>query len=348
MSKYNKYLEKVWETKWLSNRGDLVKTLESRLSKHFNYSSNILLTCNGTIPLQIALKTLGKQGEVITTPFSYIASTSAIIWENCKPIFVDIHPEYLTIDESKIEAVITPKTTCILATHIFGNPCNVDKINKIAKKHNLKVIYDAAHCFNVKYNGESIFNFGDVSTCSFHATKIFHTCEGGAIFCKDKELFHKLFYSHNFGHDGPEGFHGLGINGKLSELHAAMGHAVLDEINIISKSRKEAVDFYNTQLNSKNYSTIRIRPKTSWNHSYYPIIFEKEQQLLTAFKTLKSNNIQPRRYFFPSLNTIDYVNGKEMPISESISKRVICLPLYANMDQKDLIQITSIINKLFT
>ena len=179
------------------------------------------------MPLQIALKILGNKGEIITTPFSYVATTAAIVWENCTPVFVDIHPEYLTIDETKIEAAITDKTTAILATHVFGNPCNVVVIEAIAKKHNLKVIYDAAHCFEVKYNGKSIFDYGDVSTCSFHATKLFHTGEGGAMFSKNLDLQHQLFYSHNFGHNGPLAFHGLGINGKMSELQAAMGLSLI-------------------------------------------------------------------------------------------------------------------------
>ena len=191
------------------------------------------------MPLQIALKVLAGNGEVITTPFSYVATTAAIVWENCTPVFVDIHPEYLTIDETKIEAAITEKTTAILATHVFGNPCNVEEIDRIAKKHGLKVIYDAAHCFGVKYKGESIFNFGDVSTCSFHATKIFHTGEGGAMFCKDPELYKKLFYSHNFGHKGETDFHGLGINAKMSELQAAMGLAVLPHLSGLIEARKK-------------------------------------------------------------------------------------------------------------
>ena len=179
-----------------------------------------------------------QNGEIITTPFSYVATTSSIVWENCTPVFVDIHPDYLTIDETKIEAAITDKTTCILATHVFGNPCHVEEIEKIAIKYNLKVIYDAAHAFGVTYNGTSIFDFGDVSTCSFHATKIFHTGEGGALFCQDEALNHQFFYSHNFGHNGPLEFYGLGINGKISELQAAMGLAVFPNMDVIISGRK--------------------------------------------------------------------------------------------------------------
>src|SRR5690606_15817315 len=202
---YNQWVKKAFDNQWLTNRGELLKLLEDRLKNHLQVDW-ITVTNNGTIPLQIALKLLGKQGEVITTPFSYVATTSAIIWENCTPVFVDIHPEYLTIDERKIEAAITDKTTAILATHVFGNPCHIEEINRIAQKYNLAVIYDAAHCFGVEYNGKSIFEYGDVSTCSFHATKLFHTAEGGAMFCNDEKLQHQLFYSHNFGYKGPLDF----------------------------------------------------------------------------------------------------------------------------------------------
>lgn len=241
LDEYQFQLERIWNNQWLTNRGELVIELENKLKEYLSVS-NITLMNNGTIPLQIALKILGKGGEIITTPFSYVATTAAIVWEQCTPVFVDIHPEYLTIDETKIEAAITDKTTCILATHVFGNPCYIEAIEVIAKKHHLNVIYDAAHAFGVTYNGNSIFDFGDVSTCSFHATKLFHTGEGGALFCKDANLRHKMFYSHNFGHNGPLDFYGLGINGKISELQAAMGLTVFPHMETILESRKTVVD----------------------------------------------------------------------------------------------------------
>jgi len=247
---YMYYVQRAYDNGWITNRGELVLELEAKLTKCLQLQENkILITNNGTIPLQIALKLLGGGGEVITTPFSYVATTASIVWENCTPVFVDIHPEYLTIDETKIEAAITEKTTCILATHVYGNPCNVTAIKAIANKYNLKIIYDAAHCFSVKYKGKSIFEYGDISTCSFHATKIFHTGEGGAIFANDKELQHQLFYSHNFGHNGPYDFYGLGINGKISELQAAMGLAVLPYINEIIQARRDVIGEYNEQIN---------------------------------------------------------------------------------------------------
>jgi len=340
---FQNQVKRIWDNQWLTNRGQLVLELEEKLKEYLSVS-NILVLNNGTIPIQIALKILGNVGEIITTPFSYVATTSAIVWENCTPVFVDIHPEYLTIDETKIEAAITSKTTCILATHVFGNPCNIEVIEAIAKKHNLKVIYDAAHAFGVNYNDSSIFDYGDVSTCSFHATKLFHTGEGGALFCKDESLRHKLFYSHNFGHNGPMDFHGLGINGKISELQGAMGLAVLPNMKFILNGRKEVVDYYNLHLDFSKLKTIKIREKTQWNYSYYPIVLENEEVLLQVQKVLNEQNIFPRRYFYPSLNTINYVGSVSMPVSESIASRIMCLPLYAELEVEDLKNIVSILN----
>lgn len=345
IEEYQAVLKRAWDKQWITNRGDLVLELEEKLKKHL-YVNNIIITNNGTVPLQIALKLLGQGGEIITTPFSYVATTSAIVWENCTPIFVDIHPEYLTIDETKIEQAITSKTTAILATHVFGNPCNVEVIEKIALKHNLKVIYDAAHSFGVKYKGESIFNYGDISTCSFHATKLFHTGEGGAMFCKNEQLHHQLFYSHNFGHNGPLAFFGLGINGKISELQAAMGLSVFPYINEIMSERKKVVDYYNEKLNKEKFHLLKIRDFTEWNYSYYPVIFETEEILLKVLNQLAEKQIIPRRYFYPSLNTIEYTLGKNMPISESICNRILCLPLYVGLREDEIKEICSIINNI--
>ncbi|MCB9364252.1 MAG: DegT/DnrJ/EryC1/StrS family aminotransferase [Flavobacteriales bacterium] len=341
---YDSLIQKIWKNEWLTNRGDLLKELEKKLKKHLKVS-NIIVMTNGTLPIQIALKFFGNNGEIITTPFSYVATTSSIVWENCTPVFVDIHPEYLTIDETKIEAAITPKTTAILATHVYGNPCNVDVIEKIAKKHHLKVIYDAAHGFGVTFKNQSIFNYGDVSTCSFHATKLFHTGEGGAIFCKGDDLYKEFFYRHNFGHNGPLNFHGVGINAKISELQAAMGLAVLPHIDFIIQERKKVVDYYNSHLNFSRLTKLKIREHTNWNYSYYPVIFENEEKLLEVESQLNKNNIFPRRYFNPALNTLPYINFIPMPIAESISKRIICLPLYVGLTTENLKFIIHIINK---
>ncbi|MBG6187906.1 DegT/DnrJ/EryC1/StrS family aminotransferase [Flavobacterium sp. CAN_S2] len=344
IEEYTLQLERIWRNQWLTNRGELLQELEDKLKDKLEVS-NITVMNNGTIPIQIALQVLGQQGEIITTPFSYVATTAAILWEHCTPVFVDIHPDYLTIDETKIEQAITSKTTAILATHVFGNPCAIEAIEAIAVKHQLKVIYDAAHAFGVTYNDKSIFEYGDVSTCSFHATKLFHTGEGGALFCNDETLRHQLFYSHNFGHNGPLEFHGLGINGKISELQAAMGLSVLPHMDEIVASRKKVVDLYSSQLDFTKLTALQIRANTTWNYSYYPVVFETETQLLGVQKVLNDNDIFPRRYFYPSLNTIPYVNGENMPVSESIASRVMCLPLYEGLGEEDVLRIIQIINK---
>ena len=346
LDEYNAQLKRIWKNQWLTNRGELLLDLEAKMKSYLNMS-NVLLMTNGTIPIQIALKLLGNKGEVITTPFSYVATTSAIVWENCKPVFVDIHPEYLTIDESKIEAAITDKTTAILATHVFGNPCHVARIDELAKKHNLKVIYDAAHCYGVNFEGKSLFEYGDISTCSFHATKVFHTGEGGALFCSDKELMHKSFYSHNFGHNGPTDFFGVGVNGKMSELQAAMGLSVFPYFDSIKNSRGNAVIFYNEHLDFSMLETIKIREGTEWNNSYYPVIFETEAQLLSVIQIMNGDGINPRRYFYPSLNTLNYVQSNTMDVAESISRRVLCLPLFYSMSETLLGQICDIVNNSY-
>jgi dTDP-4-amino-4,6-dideoxygalactose transaminase len=341
MEEYNTQLKKAWNLQWITNRGRLVLELEEKLKDYLEVE-NVIITNNGTVPLQIALKLLAKKGEVITTPFSYVATAASIVWENCSPVFVDIDPEHLTIDENKIEAAITKKTTTILATHVFGNPCNIEAIDVISKKYNLKVIYDAAHCFGVKYKNQSIFKYGDVSTCSFHATKLFHCGEGGAMFANDGNLSKQMFYSHNFGHNGLLDFHGLGINGKISELQAALGLAIFPYMEHIIDERKKIVNYYNSNL--LNVTKLNLRGDTEWNYSYYPVIFDSEGKLLQIEKALTELDIFPRRYFYPSLNTINYLKGQNMPVSESISRRILCLPLYLGLRTEELELIVSTIN----
>jgi dTDP-4-amino-4,6-dideoxygalactose transaminase len=336
IEEYQAQVQRAYNNQWLTNRGELVVELEQKLTDYLELrETKILCMNNGTIPLQIALKLLGNGGEIITTPFSYVATTAAIVWENCTPVFVDIHPEYLTIDETLIEAAITEKTTCILATHVFGNPCNVEEIERIANKHNLKVIYDAAHCFGVKYKGKSIFEYGDVSTCSFHATKLFHTGEGGAVFCKDEDLFHKILLSHSFGHIGDEYFQ-LGINGKMSELQAAMGLSVLPYMKQIIDKRKHNFDHYKSQFKG-NFRTIRIREKTEYNFSYIPYILNSESQLKQTIERLAAIQVNARRYFFPSLNTLDfYSKNNNCPNSEKIANSILCLPNYFELADSEV------------
>lgn len=328
----------------MTNRGELVLELEERLKKYLDVA-NIIVTTNGTLPLQIALKVFDITGEVITTPFSYVATTAAIVWEHCQPVFVDINPNYLTIDETKIEAAITSETQAILATHVYGNPCNVEAIEAIANRHGLKVIYDAAHCFGVTYNSKSIFEYGDVSTCSFHATKIFHTGEGGAMFCNSPDLFHRLYYHHNFGHKGELAFHGLGTNAKMSELQAAMGLAILNHMQEILEGRKAVTTIYERLLTS-DLKRIQIRPGTSWNYSYYPVIFDSETKLLQAISLLNKAGYFPRRYFYPSLNKLNYVPPQPMPVTEKISKAILCLPLFVGLPEENIEEICSLVNSV--
>lgn len=339
---YQAILKKAWDTGWITNRGVLVKELEEKLKSYLQVP-NIIATTNGTLPLQIAIKALGLKGEIITTPFSYVATTSSIVWEGCTPIFVDIHPEYLTIDETKIEAAITPKTTAILATHVFGNPCDIETIETIAKKYDLKVIYDAAHSFGITYKNQSIFKFGDVSTCSFHATKLFHTGEGGAMFTNSEEIRDTLFYHHNFGHQGLEDFQGIGINAKMSEPQAAMGLVVLPHIDYVLNKRKAICDAYAGAFKNSELQLLKIREHTNWNYSYFPVIFKSEAQLLNVITALNKEQIFTRRYFYPSLNNLPYVNNVSQPNSESISKRVLCLPLFHDLSLIDVNKIIALV-----
>ncbi len=343
IEKYQTQIARVWESGWLTNRGQLCKELESRIQNKL-MSPPLVLMNNGTIPLQIALKLLGNGGEIITTPFSYVATVSSIVWEGCTPVFVDIHPETLTINPDLIEAAIGPKTTCILATHVFGNICHVEQIENIAKKHNLKVIYDAAHCFGVRYNNKSIFEFGDIATCSFHATKIFHCGEGGALFSRDEDLLLRAFRMHNFGHVTPESFEEVGINGKISELNAAMGICVLDDMNEILSARMNVVDFYRKNLSFKGFRTQHLQHGLDWNASYFPIWFDTKSQMEAVLSKLQEASIFPRRYFYPSLNQLPYVNGESCPVSEDISEKILCLPLYVDLSADDLNLISEIIN----
>jgi len=342
--KFDRYVDQIWKNNWLTNHGPLVLKLERRLKKKFKVK-HLFLVNNGTIALQIAIKTLGfTEGEIITTPFSYVATTSSIVWEGFKPVFVDIEPKTLTIDPDKIESAITNKTRAIMAVHIYGIPCNVEQIEKIAKKHKLKVIYDTAHAFGVKYKGKSILKSGDISILSFHATKLFHTIEGGAIITNNNHMAKKIGYMRNFGHKTPTSFQGLGINGKMNEFCAAMGLSILPSINKIIAKRKQITVLYDQLLKrNSNVSRPQIPKLVKYNYAYYPIIFKTEALLKKAVRNLKGHNIHPRRYFYPSLNTLSYVKKIRMPISENMSERVLCLPLFIDLSQENVKLICNLI-----
>lgn len=341
---YNEYLKGIWQRVHLTNHGPLVVELEEKL-KEFLGVKHLFFLNNGTIALQIAIKALDLKGEIITTPFSYVATTSSIAWENCKPVFADIHPETYCLDPAKIEARITPQTSAILATHVYGNPCDVEAIQKVANKHKLKVIYDAAHAFGVTYKNSSVLNFGDISTLSFHATKLFHTIEGGAIITNDDQLAHKISYMRNFGHNGSEDFWGVGINGKTSEFNAAMGLCILPKMAEIVAKRRLLSEKYDKLLAGLGLVKPLIDSKVVYNYSYYPIIFKSEKDLLKVKSILNAANIYPRRYFYPSLNTLNYVDNDAMPISEDISTRVLCLPLYYDLREVEVQMIANTIVK---
>ena len=335
MNEYVSYLEGIWEREWLTNNGPLVNDLEMKL-KEFLGVRHLLFLGNGTIAIQIAIKALQLSGEIITTPFSYVATTSSIVWENCRPVFADIDPHSLNADPAKIEERITPQTTGILLTHVYGNPCDVLAIEAIAKKHNLKVIYDGAHAFGVRYKGNSIFNYGDVTTTSFHATKLFHTIEGGAVTTNDATLLRNMSLLRNFGHSGTEQFEMVGVNGKNSEFHAAMGLVNLKHIDKIMEHRKTQSLYYDKAIANLRVTKPTILPGADWNYSYYPVIFESEEQLLKSVEMLNAHWIYPRRYFYPSLNTLPYVDKQEVPVSESISRRVLCLPMYHTLRKEEI------------
>jgi dTDP-4-amino-4,6-dideoxygalactose transaminase len=311
---FQQYVHEIWNRVILTNNGPLVRELEQKLTTHLGVQHMLYVT-NGTVALQLAIKALGLSGEVITTPFSYVATTSSLVWEGCTPVFVDIDPHTFNIDPRRIEAAITPKTTGILATHVFGNPCDIDTIQQIADQHGLKVIYDAAHAFGTTYKGRSVFEFGTISTTSFHATKIFHTIEGGAVFTNDGELLHRMNRMRNFGHAGFDAFEGVGINGKNSEFHAAMGLANLSYIDALLQIRLNQHQVYDTLLNGLEIQKQVIHADATWNGAYYPIVLADEKTTLSVKKLLEDHDIHPRRYFYPSLTTLPYLNSTTKPWS---------------------------------
>lgn len=342
----NKFLDrvnKVISRGILTNQGPEVEELQQGIKEYLKVS-NFHYVTNGTIALQLALKALDiTEGEVITTPFSYVATTSSILWERCEPVFVDIEPENFTIDITKIESAITEKTKAIMPVHVFGYACDVDQIKNIAKKYNLKVIYDGAHAFGSYYKSKSLCSYGDITTLSFHATKLFHTLEGGGIVTNETSVSERLELLKKFGHIGDEHFI-LGINGKQDEINAAMGNVNLHYLPEIISRRKKICDMYD------NYLTGLVkRPKRQkdleYNYAYYPVLFKSESELMRVFKKLNQSDIFPRRYFYPSLNSLPYLNNHiKCEVSEDISSRISCLPLYYDLTDDEVLRIAEIIS----
>jgi dTDP-4-amino-4,6-dideoxygalactose transaminase len=342
---YDSYLDKIWDNHWLTNNGPLLQELEQKLIKKLN-ANQLLFVGNGTIALQIAIKGLGLTGEIITTPYSYCATTTSILWENCKPVFVDINEHDCNINAQLIEEKINENTSAILATHVYGNPCDVEAIEQIAKKHGLKVIYDAAHAFGVKIGDKSLLTYGDISTCSFHATKVYHSIEGGAILCNDKELNDKMYLLRSFGHVNDD-YRSIGINGKNSEFHAAMGLCNLKYVDELIEQRGMISRHYDELLNSnKIFRPFSKELDLFYNNAYYPVIFETAEITKRVVTALNENDIFPRKYFYPSLNTLNYSGQHDFcPISEDLVHRVLSLPLYPGLESENVELISSIINK---
>ncbi|QIZ59042.1 DegT/DnrJ/EryC1/StrS family aminotransferase [Acinetobacter indicus] len=349
--KLEDYVDGIYERKWLTNNGPLVQELTKRLEKYLGVE-NLLLVSNGTLALQIAYRTLGvnkvvngKPAEAITTPFSFIATASSLKWEGINPVFVDIDPETWCLDPNNIESAITPQTRAIVPVHVFGNPCDVEFIQDIADKHDLKIIYDAAHAFDVSYKGQSILKYGDASILSLHATKLFHTIEGGAIIFKRREDLEKAKKLINFGISAPDCIDELGINAKMGEFSAAMGLCVLDEVEKVKEKRKNIWDIYRGALENEivmqKWSDSSVK-----NCAYFPIVLPSEKKALDLMQNLGFKNIQLRRYFYPSLESVEvFGKHKKLPISQDISSRILCLPLYPDLSDSQVKMIVELINE---
>jgi dTDP-4-amino-4,6-dideoxygalactose transaminase len=303
---------------------------------------NLLLVSNGTLALQIAYRALGvsaanqdERPEAITTPFTFIATASSLKWDGVQPVFADIDPNTWCLDPKNIEAAITPNTRAIVPVHVFGNACDVEAIDAIAQKHNLKVIYDAAHAFGVKYKGESLLKHGDAATLSFHATKLFHTGEGGAIVFKRKEDLERAKRMINFGIAGPEEIEELGINAKMNELQAAMGLCVLDEMEENLKARAEVWERYEKTLGK----TLQLQVKhqaLGYNYAYFPVVFDSEERAVRVAAALKEHGVLARRYFYPSLESVECLEAKaDQSVSKDIASRILCLPIFCQLGQSD-------------
>ena len=345
--KLDRYIDGIYERAWLTNNGELVQELTRRLEEYLGVE-NLLLVANGTLALQIAYRALGVTGrneptEAITTPFTFVATASSLKWEGVEPVFADIDPNTWCLDPTNIEPAITPRTQAIVPVHVFGNACDVDAIDAIAKKHSLKVIYDASHAFGVKYQGESLLKHGDAATLSFHATKLFHTGEGGAIVFKRKEDLERAKKMINFGITGPETVEALGINAKMNELQAAMGLCVLDEMEENLKARANVWHKYEQTL-PKNLQFQEKSNNLDYNYAYFPVVFESEEIAVRVAAMLKENGILTRRYFYPSLGGVECLGTQsDQPVSKNIASRILCFPIYAMLDTEDVI---FIVNKL--
>lgn len=343
LEEYVELLKGIWGRGILTHNGPLVQQFERSICDSL-VISNFVAVSNGTIALQMAIKALELKGEIITTPFTWIATVSAIKWEGCTPIFCDIDPETLNIDPLKIEPLISDKTVAIMPVHVFGNPCDVDAIASIAVKHNLKVIYDGAHAIGSTYNGISLLEYGDITATSLHATKILNTAEGGGCITKDYELFQKLKRIRFFGHNVDKDIVEDGFNGKMTEILAALGIANLKYFDRVLEDRRSKYFQYKEALEECDYIRFQVINFGQTNYSYFPVILNNEELLIDIENKLNQKGIFPRRYFYPSVNTYkNIINYQENPISEDIASRILCLPLYLTLSKEEVQQIASII-----
>jgi len=342
--RYEEKIKKLWETRWLTNNGDYLVELERRLSERFD--TQCVIVSNGTLALLIAIELFDfpKGSEIIVTPFTFAATVESILWQGYKPVFVDVDLETFNMSPEEIEKNITEKTVAIMPVHVFGNPCKVEEIQKIAEKHNLKVIYDAAHCFDVYYEGKSVYKFGNVSVASFHATKVFHTIEGGAIFSDDTELIEKAKRLRNFGFNQKIEIVDIGINAKMNEFQAAMGLLNLEIVDEEIKKRKRVFEKYRELLGDVvDYQKLSAR-LTKYNYIYMPVLFADEKTRDNVFEELRANGYNTRKYFYPSLNSI--FSKQSCPNSESVSSRILHLPLYGDLEDEHIENVCVIIKRI--
>lgn len=344
LEEFMPYLQDIWDRKWLTNNGHYHKELEKALCEYLKVPYISLFT-NGTLPLMCALQALRITGEVITTPYSFVATTHSLWWNGIKPVFVDIDPVTGNIDPDKIEAAITPRTTAIMPVHVYGNPCDTQRIQEIADKYGLKVIYDAAHAFGVEVNGESVLNAGDMSTLSFHATKVYNTIEGGALICHDEKTKKRIDYLKNFGFAGETTVIAPGINGKMDEVRAAYGLLNLKQVDEAIKARRQVAVRYREALRDvKGIRVMEDIPGVRHNYAYFPIFINAEEYGMTRdelYFKMKEQNVLGRRYFYPLISEFSTYRGLEsaclenLPIAHRIADSVICLPMYHNLTAED-------------
>ena len=344
---YEAYLDEIWDSGWVTNNGELIQTLERRLAKAFDVEY-VRIVANGTLALQLALRVMNLQGDVVTTPFSYVATTSALIWEtNCTPVFADVSPDTFNLSPERVEEAITEETCALLPTHVFGVPCDVNALRDIAEAHDLAVIYDAAHACGATLQGRSLLAYGNLSAVSFHATKLLHTVEGGALITDDPATAEKVDLLRAFGHEGPR-YRISGINAKNSEFHAAMGLCLLPRLSAFIKQRRTMYRLYRSELEGLPLSFQHIRDDCGYNYAYFPVLFESHQAMLDVKSGLAEKEIYARRYFSPSLNKLPYIEAKSCPTAEDISSRILCLPFFQEITEDEVLRVTSSIRTILT